>query len=150
MQATGRGRRAPAGDGAKRRPRRRDMLLCDAARTVLAGGAPDTGACPARGVRSKSRPLPADRPVVLFELGNAEHEIGDAAATGHLREAGETAADPMLRAHAVAGLAWTTHPDARRQRGRLPVSVESSAAEGRGPSTTSLLWNSRPPDSERC
>ena len=103
------------------------MLLCDAARTVLAGGAPDTARALLRRALEEP-PAAADRPVVLFELGNAEHEIGDAAATGHLREAGETAADPMLRAHAVAGLAWTTHPDARRQREQLPL-YESSAAE---------------------
>jgi DNA-binding CsgD family transcriptional regulator len=103
------------------------MLLCDAARTALAGGAPDTARALLRRALEEP-PDAADRPVVLFELGNAEHEIGDAAAPGHLREAGETAADPVLRAHAVAGLAWTTHPDARRQREQLPL-YESSAAE---------------------
>ena len=48
---------------------------------------------------------------MLFELGNAEHEIGDPAAYGHLRAAGETTTDPLLRAQAFMALAWTTHPE---------------------------------------
>ena len=68
---------------------------------------------------------------MLFELGNAEHEIGDAAAPVHLRESGETATDPLLRARAFTELAWTTHPDARHQREQLPL-YERAAEEVRG------------------
>ena len=95
-------------------------MLREAARSALVGGAPDTAAALLR--RALDEPPDAtDRPSVLFELGNAEHEIGDAAAPGHLREAGETATDPLIRARAFTALAWTTHPDARRQREQLPL-----------------------------
>ena len=105
-------------------------MLREAARSALAGGAPDTAAALLR--RALDEPPDADdRPLVLFELGNAEHEIGDAAARGHLREAGETATDPLLRARAFTALAWTTHPDARHQREQLPL-YERAAAEVRG------------------
>jgi DNA-binding CsgD family transcriptional regulator len=104
-------------------------MLREAARSALAGGAPDTAAEQLR--RALDEPPDArDRPSVLFELGNAEHEIGDLAAPRHLREAGETATDPLIRAHAFASLAWTTHPDARRQREQLPL-YEWAAAEVR-------------------
>ena len=112
---------APSGD--------RDVvaMLREAARSALVGGAPDTAAALLR--RALDEPPDAtDRPSVLFELGNAEHEIGDAAALGHLREAGETATDPLIRARAFTALAWTTHPDARRQREQLPF-YERAAAE---------------------
>ena len=49
----------------------------------------------------------------------------------HLREAGETTADPMVRARAFTALAWTTHPDARHQREQLPL-YELAASEVRG------------------
>ena len=57
---------------------------------------------------------------MLFELGNAEHEIGDAAAPS---TCGRRARPPPTRAarHGVHALAWTTHPDARRQREQLPL-----------------------------
>ena len=61
----------------------------------------------------------------------AEHEIGDAAARSHLRESGETTADPIVRARAFTALAWTTHPDARHQREQLPL-YELAAAEVHG------------------
>ena len=77
-----------------------------------------------------SHPAHGDRPLVLFELGIAEHEIEDEDARVHLREAGETTADPLLRARAFTALAWTTHPDARHQREQLPLS--RAAAEVRG------------------
>ena len=96
------------------------VMLRDAARSALAGGAPDTAALQLRRALDEP-PDAADRPAVLFELGNAEHEIGDAAAPGHLQEAGETATDPRLRARAFMALAWTTHPDSRRQRQQLPL-----------------------------
>ena len=95
-------------------------MLREAARSALAGGAPDTAALQLRRALDEP-PDAADRPAVLFELGNAEHEIGDAAAPGHLQEAGETATDPRLRARAFMALAWTTHPDSRRQRQQLPL-----------------------------
>jgi DNA-binding CsgD family transcriptional regulator len=104
-------------------------MLREAARSALAGGAPDTAAGHLRRALDEP-PDMADRPSVLFELGNAEHEIGDPVAPTHLREAGETATDPLIRARAFAALAWTTHPDARRQREQLPL-YEWAAAEVR-------------------
>ena len=102
-------------------------MLREAARSALVGGAPDTAAALLR--RALDEPPDAtDRPLVLFELGNAEHDIGDVAARGHLREAGETATDPVTRARAFAELAWTTHPDAGHQRDQLPF-YERAAAE---------------------
>ena len=77
---------------------------------------------------SMSHPTRPSERWCLFELGNAEHEIGDTAALGHLREAGETATDPVIRARAFIALAWTTHPDARRQGEQLPF-YERAAAE---------------------
>ena len=104
-------------------------MLRDAARSALAGGAPDTAAAQLR--RALAEPPDArDRPSVLFELGNAEHELGDLAAPGHLREAGETATDPLIRARALIALAWTTHPNPARQREQLPL-YEWAAAEVR-------------------
>ena len=95
-------------------------MLRNAARSALAGGAPDTAVVQLR--RALDEPPTADdRPIVLFELGNAEHEIGDIAAPDHLQEAGETASDPLLRARAFMALAWTTHPNSRRQRAQLPL-----------------------------
>ncbi|HET7668589.1 MAG TPA: LuxR C-terminal-related transcriptional regulator, partial [Mycobacterium sp.] len=105
------------------------QMLRDAARSALAGGAPDTAAAQLRRALDEP-PEEADRPSVLFELGNAEHEVGDLVAPAHLREAGETASDPLIRARAFAALAWTTHPDARRQREQLPL-YEWAAAEVR-------------------
>ncbi len=95
-------------------------MLREAARSSLAGGAPDTAAAQLRRALDEP-PNAADRPLVLFELGNAEHEIGDRGAPGHLREAGETATDPLIRARAFTALAWTTHPEASRQREQLPL-----------------------------
>jgi AAA ATPase domain len=104
-------------------------MLREAARSTLTGGAPDTAAALLR--RALDEPPDAtDRPLVLFELGNAEHELGDAAAPGHLREAGETATEPLLRARAFVALAWTTHPDAVRQREQLSF-YERAAGEVR-------------------
>ena len=95
-------------------------MLREAARAALAGGAPDTAAEQLR--RALDEPPDAsDRPSVLFELGNAEHELGDPAAPRHLREAGETATDPRIRARALIALAWTTHPAPPRQREQLPL-----------------------------
>jgi DNA-binding CsgD family transcriptional regulator len=95
-------------------------MLREAARLALAGGAPDTAAEQLR--RALAEPPDADdRPSVLFELGNAEHELGDLAAPGHLREAGETATDPLVRARALIALAWTTHPNPFKQREQLPL-----------------------------
>ena len=102
-------------------------LLREAARTALAGGAPDTAAALLRRALGEP-PEDADRPQVVFELGNAEYEIADPSATRHLREAIETTADPLIRARAVTALAWTNHPDARSQRAQLPF-YESAAAE---------------------
>ena len=103
-------------------------MLREAARSALAGGAPDTAAALLWRALNEP-PDSADRSVVLFELGNAEHEIGDAAAPRHLREAGETATDPRLfRARAFTALAWATHPDARSQREQLSF-YERAAAE---------------------
>jgi DNA-binding CsgD family transcriptional regulator len=102
-------------------------MLREAASSALAGGAPDTAAALLRRALEEP-PDAADRPLVLFELGIAEHEIGDTAALGHLREAGETATDPLIRARAFTALAWTTHPDGRRQREQLPF-YECTAAE---------------------
>lgn len=112
---------APGGDPAVA------ALLRDAAHAALAGGAPDTAATLLRRALDEP-PDPGSRPAVLFELGNAEHEIGDPTAHDHLRAAGETTTDPLLRAQAFMALAWTTHPDARRQREQLPF-YELAAAE---------------------
>ena len=105
-------------------------MLREAARSALGGGAPDTAAALLRRALDEP-PGNGDRPLVLFELGNAEHEIGDDGARSHLREAGETTTDPMIRARAFTALAWTTHPDARHQREQLPL-YELAAAEVRG------------------
>jgi AAA ATPase domain len=95
-------------------------MLWESARSALAGGAPDAAAELLR--RALDEPPPdADRPAFVLELGNAEHETGNIAATRHLREAIETTADPITRARAVTALAWTTHPDAARQREQLPI-----------------------------
>jgi len=68
-------------------------MLREAARSALAGGAPDTAATLLR--RALDEPPDSElRPRVLFELGNAEHEIGDPLAHSHLRAAGETTTDP--------------------------------------------------------
>lgn len=95
-------------------------MLREAARAALVGGAPDTAAVYLRRALDEP-PDPSDRPAVLFELGNAEHETGDPVANGHLQEAGETATDPLLRARAFTALAWTTHPNSRLQRKQLPL-----------------------------
>lgn len=112
---------APRGD------RETVTTLREAARTAVTGGAPDTAAALLR--RALDEPPDAsERPQVLFELGNAEYEVGDPDATRHLTEAIETATDPVIRARAVTALAWTNHPDARSQRAQLPF-YESAAAE---------------------
>lgn len=95
-------------------------MLREAARSALTGGAPDTAAAQLRRALDEP-PDAADRPSVLFELGNAEHELGDPSAPGHLREAGETATDPLIRARALIALAWTTHPNPPKQREQLPL-----------------------------
>jgi DNA-binding NarL/FixJ family response regulator len=105
-------------------------MLREAARSALGGGAPDTAAVLLRRALDEP-PGSGDRPLVLFELGNTEHEIGDATARTHLRESGESTADPIVRARAFTALAWTTHPDARHQREQLPL-YELAAAEVRG------------------
>ncbi len=69
-------------------------MLREAARTRRWPAAPPTRrrrCCAARSTNHPSRKT--DRPL-LFELGNAEHEIGDPAAHEHLREAGETTRGP--------------------------------------------------------
>jgi len=104
-------------------------MLREAARSALSGGAPDTAAALLRRALDEP-PGNGDRPLVLFELGNAEHEIGDTAARNHLRESGETTTDPVVRARAFTALAWTTHPDARHQREQLPL-YELAAADVR-------------------
>lgn len=95
-------------------------MLREAARSALAGGAPDTAAEQLRRALDEP-PDAADRASVLFELGNAEHELGNPAAAGHLREAGETATDPLIRARALIALAWSTHPNPAKQREQLPL-----------------------------
>ncbi|MCZ0727156.1 helix-turn-helix transcriptional regulator [Mycolicibacterium iranicum] len=102
-------------------------ILREAARTAITGGAPDTAAVLLRRALDEP-PSAADRPLVLFEIGNAEYELGDPSATRHLTEAIETADDPLIRAKAVTALAWTNHPDARSQRAQLPF-YERVAAE---------------------
>lgn len=114
---------APCGD------REVVAMLREAARAALVGGAPDTATALLRRALDEP-PDPRERPLVLFELGRAEHEIGDPGAPGHLRAAGETADDPLIRARAIIALAWTTHPDARRQREQLPL-YDRAAAEVR-------------------
>ena len=104
-------------------------MLREAARSALVGGAPDTAAVLLRRALDEP-PDVTDRPLVLFELGNAEHELGEMAALGHLREAGETATDPLTRARAFIALAWTAHPNALRQREQLPL-YERAVAEVR-------------------
>ncbi len=104
-------------------------MLRESARSALAGGAPDAAAELLRRALDEP-PAEADRPAVVLELGHAEHETGNTAATRHLREAIETTTDPLTRARAVTALAWTTHPDAARQREQLPF-YERAAAEVR-------------------
>ena len=113
----------------------------------MAGGAPDTAAALLRRALGEP-PEDADRPQVVFELGNAEYEIADPSATRHLREAIETTADPLIRARAVTALAWTNHPDARSQRAQLPT---TRVPRPRSASTTgNSNYNWRAPDSVRC
>ncbi len=104
-------------------------MLRAAAQSALAGGAPDTAVALLRRALAEP-PSDGDRPLVLFELGNAEHEIGEADARHHLTEAGETTADPVLRARAFAALAWTTHPNAKHQREQLPLYERAAADVG--------------------
>ncbi|MCV7073943.1 hypothetical protein H7H73_30300 [Mycobacterium rufum] len=111
----------PAGDS------RVVAMLREAARTALLGGAPDTAAALLRRALDEP-PNGTQRPEIVFELGTAEYEIGDAAATSHLREAIDTTTDPHTRARAVMALAWTNHPDARSQRVQLPL-YERAAEE---------------------
>ncbi|MGV9736237.1 ATP-binding protein [Rhodococcus aetherivorans] len=106
--------RDPSGD------RETVTLLRDAARRALTSGAPDTATALLRRALDEP-PQERDRSQILFELGTAEHEIGDPAAPHHLREAGETACDPAARARAVIALAWTTHTDPARQREQIPL-----------------------------
>ena len=95
-------------------------MLREAARSALAGGAPDTAAEQLR--RALDEPPDArDRPSVLFELGNAEHEIGDPAAPDHLREAGETATDPLDSRTRIDRPGVDDASRARRQREQLPL-----------------------------
>lgn len=102
-------------------------MLRDAARRALTSGAPDTAAALLRRALDEP-PHERDRPQILFELGTAEHEIGDHAAPHHLREAGETARDPAARARAVIALAWTTHTDPANQREQIPLYEHVGAA----------------------
>jgi hypothetical protein len=102
-------------------------ILREAARLAMAGGAPDTAVVLLRRALDEP-PEPTELPQVLFEPGNAEHEIGDLAASGHLRAAGQKAADPMTRARAFVALAWNAHPDAARQREQIGF-YEQAAAE---------------------
>jgi DNA-binding CsgD family transcriptional regulator len=95
-------------------------ILREAARRASAGGAPDTAAELLRRALAEP-PDEHDRPQVLFELGTAEHEFGAPTAHRHLREAGETAADPVLRARAFIGLARDTISDSALQREQLPL-----------------------------
>ena len=104
-------------------------MLREAAGSALNGGAPDIAAALLR--RALDEPPTADiRPSVVYELGTAEHEIGDRAARGHLREAGDTATDPITRARAFIALAWTTHPDARAQRAQITCYEDAAADVG--------------------
>lgn len=102
-------------------------MLREAARSAISGGAPDTAATLLQRALDEP-PDDTQRPETVLELGTAEYEIGDAAATSHLREAIETTVDPYMRARAVIALAWTNHPDARSQRAQLPL-YERSAEE---------------------
>jgi DNA-binding NarL/FixJ family response regulator len=105
-------------------------MLRVAARSALGGGAPETAAALLRRALAEP-PADSDRAHLLFELGIAEHEVGDTAARDHLTEAGEATLDPVLRAEAFAALAWTTHPNAKHQREQLPL-YERAAAEVQG------------------
>ena len=104
-------------------------LLRDAADSALRGGAPDTAVALLRRALAEP-PHDRDRPGLLFDLGTAEHEIGDRAAPEHLREAGECARDPVIRARTVIALAWTNHADPEGQRAQLPL-YERAAADVR-------------------
>ncbi|BBX70562.1 LuxR family transcriptional regulator [Mycolicibacterium psychrotolerans] len=112
---------APAGD------LRAVAMLREAARAALAGGAPETAVALLRRALDEP-PDDAERPDIVSELGIAEYETGDASATVHLREAIDTAADPLTRARAVMALAWSNHPDANSQRAQLPF-YEQAASE---------------------
>jgi len=104
-------------------------VLREAARRALADGAPDSAAVLLRRALDEP-PDEQDRPQVLFDLGNAEHELGSRAALSHLREAGETAVDPITRARAYVTLSWTTHTEPARQREQLAL-YEHAASEVR-------------------
>lgn len=89
--------------------------LREAARRAAVGGAPDTAASLLRRALEEP-PGERDRPEILFELGTAEHELGVRTARLHLREAGETASDPVIRARAFIALAWATFSDPALRR----------------------------------
>lgn len=112
---------APGADGAT------VSMLREAARLAVSGGAPDTAVVLLRRALDEP-PDPSELPRVLFELGNAEHEIGDGAAAGHLKAAGELAADPVTRARAFVALAWSTHPNALRQREQIGFYEQAAEA----------------------
>ena len=95
-------------------------ILRAAAGRALGSGAPDTAATLLSRALAEP-PREHERPLVLFELGRAEHNLGRLAAREHLLQAARTAADPVLRARALITLAVSTQPDSARQRAQLEL-----------------------------
>ena len=96
------------------------IILRAAAGRALGSGAPDTAATLLSRALAEP-PREHERPLVLFELGRAEHNLGRLAAREHLLQAARTAADPVLRARALITLAVSTQPDSARQRAQLEL-----------------------------
>ncbi len=102
-------------------------MLREAARSALAGGAPDTAATLLRRALDEPPDSSTGR-ACCSSSAMPSTRSATPRAHGHLRAAGETTTDPLLRAQAFMALAWTTHPDARRQREQLPF-YELAAAQ---------------------
>ena len=114
----------PAGDQAV------VAALRDAARSALAGGAPDTAASLLRRALAEP-PDAATEPLVHLELGGAEHTLGLLTARDHLLEAARAATDPVTRARALIELAVDTQSDPMRQRDQLAL-YEQAARDVHG------------------
>jgi DNA-binding CsgD family transcriptional regulator len=113
----------PAGDPAA------VAVLRTAAGRAMSSGAPDTAAALLRRALEEP-PAEVDRAALLFELGDAEHQLGSLAARRYLREAGDLARDPVLRARAFIGLAVDTQAEPALQRAQLPLYEHAARAVG--------------------
>jgi DNA-binding CsgD family transcriptional regulator len=98
-----------------------------AARAAMAAGAPDTAA---ELLRRALREPPDDPAAVLFDLGTAEHELGEADALRRLTEAADASRDPVQRSRALVRAASIANPNAAQLRGLIGP-VERASAEVR-------------------